>query len=237
MKVAIAAQGDSLQSPMDPRFGRCAYFVIVDTDTMQYEAIENSAAQQGSGAGIAAAQLVADQGVEAVVAGNFGPNSTQVLQAAGIRMLQAAGMTVAQAAAAAAANQLVELSSASVGPKAGMAGGDPTPSPGGGRGAGRGMGWGPGMGAQATPGYWGGPGGWPGPQMGPWGMMPPMGPGPMMGPMMPPVGPMAPALGYGPTAEDLRQYHLAMLRARAQMLERELEFVRGQIEYLESAEE
>ena len=67
MKVAVSAQAPSLEAPLDPRFGRCAYFVIVDTDTMRFEAIDNAAASAGSGAGILAAQTVANAGAEAVI--------------------------------------------------------------------------------------------------------------------------------------------------------------------------
>lgn len=55
MKVAVCSMGDNLDSPTDPRFGRCAYFVIVDTETMQSEAVSNTAATTGQGAGIMAA--------------------------------------------------------------------------------------------------------------------------------------------------------------------------------------
>ncbi|MCD6361040.1 MAG: NifB/NifX family molybdenum-iron cluster-binding protein, partial [Armatimonadetes bacterium] len=136
MRVAVASQGDNLDAQMDPRFGRCAYFVIVDTDTWEFEAFENAAGQQASGAGVAAAQMIGDSGVEAVVAGNYGPNSTQVLQAGGIRMLQAAGMTVRQAAEAAANGQLNEVAGATVADKAGLSGGNPGLGGGGGMGGG-----------------------------------------------------------------------------------------------------
>ncbi len=259
MKVVVASQGDSLDSQMDPRFGRCAYFVLVDTDTMEFEAIENTAAQQSSGAGSAAAQMVGETDAEAVVAANYGPNSTQVLQAGGIAMLQAAGMTVEQAAQAAANGQLAPVSQATVADKAGMktGGGNTDQSggqPGGGMGMGGGMGQGRGMGrgmggcgsaasAQA-PGASGGEAdasmgaGWRGaPGMG-MGRGMGMGMAPGMGwdegcPQMGQPGPWGPMAGYQPDPEQMRQYQLTMLRAQAQMLEQELDFVRNQIEYLE----
>lgn len=256
MRIAVASSGTDLQAPMDPRFGRCAYFVIVDTDTMEFEVIENPGPQMGSGAGIQAAQLVADAGAEGVVAGNFGPNSAQVLQAGGIRMFQAAGMSVGEAAQAAASGQLPEVSNATVAGHAGM-GGPQGPGAGGGMGAGRGMGMGrgmgpgggmgPGAGRGAGGGMGAGPGagqgtgmGW-GPGMGPWGMAPGMmGPMPptMAGPMGPPemMGFGAPGVPGGLTEEELREYHLGMLRAQADMLEQQLDFIRAQIEYLEDLE-
>jgi predicted Fe-Mo cluster-binding NifX family protein len=87
MKIAITATGSSLDAEVDPRFGRCQYFIIVDPETMQFEALENSAAMAGGGAGVSAAQTIASKGVEAVLTGNCGPNAYQVLSAAGIKVI------------------------------------------------------------------------------------------------------------------------------------------------------
>jgi len=97
MKAAICSAGSTLDSPFDPRFGRCAYFVIVDTDTLEFTADPNPGATMGQGAGVVAAQLVCARGVEAVVAGNFGPNAFQALASAGIRVYTCAAATVRQA--------------------------------------------------------------------------------------------------------------------------------------------
>lgn len=85
-KIAIASAGKTLASPVDPRFGRCPYYVIVDSEAEEYEAVENTAGQAFHGAGITAAQLVADQGVEAIVAGNFGPKAVAMLGQAGLKL-------------------------------------------------------------------------------------------------------------------------------------------------------
>ena len=58
MKLAVSAMGSNLEAQIDPRFGRCRYFVIVDPDTMEFETINNSGASSGGGAGIAAAQQI-----------------------------------------------------------------------------------------------------------------------------------------------------------------------------------
>jgi len=87
MKVAISATGPSLEDEVDPRFGRCPYFVIVDPDTMQFEALDNSSAMAAGGAGISAAQMIASKGVQVVLTGNCGPNAYQVLSAAGIQVI------------------------------------------------------------------------------------------------------------------------------------------------------
>jgi predicted Fe-Mo cluster-binding NifX family protein len=87
MKIAMSATGRTLDAEIDPRFGRCQYFIIVDPDTMQFEAVENSSAMAAGGAGISAAQMIAGKGVEAVLTGNCGPNAYQVLSAAGIKVI------------------------------------------------------------------------------------------------------------------------------------------------------
>ena len=87
MKIAVSAIAPGLDAEVDPRFGRCQYFIIVDPETMQFEAIENSSAMASGGAGISAAQMITGKGVEAVLTGNCGPNAYQVLSAAGIKVI------------------------------------------------------------------------------------------------------------------------------------------------------
>jgi len=97
MKIAIAVSGNNKESLIDPRFGRCPFFALVETETDQLEFIKNEATQAFHGAGISAAQLVVDQGVEAIVSGNLGPKATQVLTQAGIKLfLGVAGLTIEQ---------------------------------------------------------------------------------------------------------------------------------------------
>ena len=87
MRIAISVTGPDLDAEVDPRFGRCQYFVIVEPDTMQFESVENSSAMASGGAGISAAQMIIGKGVEAVLTGNCGPNAYQVLSAAGIKVI------------------------------------------------------------------------------------------------------------------------------------------------------
>lgn len=94
MKVCVSSNGNSLESTMDPRFGRAAYFVIADTDTMKSEIIENIAAASGGGAGITSGQLMVDKGVEAVITGNVGPNAMNVLKAANIEIYRGESVSV-----------------------------------------------------------------------------------------------------------------------------------------------
>ena len=86
MKVAVSVIGNDLDAVLDPRFGRCPGFVIVDTRDMSYEAIVNAGASAGAGGGLQAVQSLSDKGVEAVITGQCGPNATSALDAAGIRV-------------------------------------------------------------------------------------------------------------------------------------------------------
>lgn len=87
MKIAITSSGPTLESSVAPRFGRCGYFLIVDPQTMEYEAVENSNATLGGGAGIQSAQLLSRSGADTVLTGNCGPNAFRTLEAAGIQVI------------------------------------------------------------------------------------------------------------------------------------------------------
>ena len=86
MKIVVTTTTPDLDSPVDPRFGRGAYFVVVDTSTLEWQAHPNPAAAASGGAGIRAAQFIAEQKAQAVISGDFGPNAHQALTAAGIGM-------------------------------------------------------------------------------------------------------------------------------------------------------
>jgi len=137
MKIVITASGPDMDSQVDPRFGRCEYFIFIDSETSEFEAIANASGQAMGGAGIQAAQAVANTGAEGVVTGNVGPNAFQTLAAAGIRIFTGAqGGSVKDALEKFKKGELQEAGGASVGSHAGMGGG------GGGMGGGRGMGGG-----------------------------------------------------------------------------------------------
>jgi predicted Fe-Mo cluster-binding NifX family protein len=96
MKVAVTSTGPTLDAAVDPRFGRCACFVIVEIDDMSFEAVENANSALGGGAGIQSAQLVASKGARTVLTGNCGPNAHQTLSAAGIEVIVGSSGTVRQ---------------------------------------------------------------------------------------------------------------------------------------------
>lgn len=88
MKVAVTAKGTTLADPVDPRFGRAPYILIVDTENMQVEAMDNSVNVQAfKGAGIQAATMIADRGAEVLLTGYCGPNAFRTVQAAGIKVV------------------------------------------------------------------------------------------------------------------------------------------------------
>jgi len=87
LKIAISATAPSLDAEVDPRFGRCRYFVLIDPDNMEFEAIENANLMASGGAGIASAQTVARKGVQIVLTGDCGPNAYRTLEAAGIQVV------------------------------------------------------------------------------------------------------------------------------------------------------
>ncbi len=107
MKIIVTAVRPFLDADVDPRFGRGAYFVIVDTDTLEWRPEANPAVNAPGGAGTRAAQFAASQGVSAVISGDFGPNAAAALQAAGIAMyLPGPGGTVRETIARFVAGEL-----------------------------------------------------------------------------------------------------------------------------------
>ncbi|MCU0666959.1 MAG: NifB/NifX family molybdenum-iron cluster-binding protein [Candidatus Omnitrophica bacterium] len=97
MKICITSEGKTLESMVDPRFGRCQNFIFFDTDSGSFEACENSNSQFQGGAGIQSGQFVVSKGAKAVLTGNIGPNAHQVLSAAGISIFTAVSGTVKEA--------------------------------------------------------------------------------------------------------------------------------------------
>jgi predicted Fe-Mo cluster-binding NifX family protein len=133
MIIVVTANGADLDAPASPVFGRCPAYVFVDTESMQFEGVENPALGTASGAGIQAAQFVIERGAQAVVTGNVGPNAFNVFQSAGVPIYLSDSGTVREMAEAFRVGELQSIADANV--RAGM-----------GMGRGRGMGMGRGMG-------------------------------------------------------------------------------------------
>lgn len=98
MKVAVTSQGGTLESPVDPRFGRAKNFVVVDTETGEFQAVSNTQNLNAlQGAGIQAGQKVRDLGAAALITGHVGPKAFTTLTAAKIDIYINASGTVADA--------------------------------------------------------------------------------------------------------------------------------------------
>ncbi len=87
MKICLTSTSDNLEAQIDPRFGRCAYLLIVDPETMEFEVVSNMAAASGGGAGIQAAQTIANSDVKVLITGNVGPKAFKALSAASIEIM------------------------------------------------------------------------------------------------------------------------------------------------------
>lgn len=87
MKIAVSAKGNSLESEIDPRFGRAGSFILVDPETMSFEVVENRQnLHLSQGAGIQAAQTIVEQGANVLLTGNCGPKAFRVLKATGVKV-------------------------------------------------------------------------------------------------------------------------------------------------------
>jgi predicted Fe-Mo cluster-binding NifX family protein len=85
MKLCITSTGRSLDSDVDPRFGRCAYFIILDSDSMEFEVFENDSSGASGGAGVQSGKFVADKGAKIVLTGNVGPRPSAPFRPLGLR--------------------------------------------------------------------------------------------------------------------------------------------------------
>jgi predicted Fe-Mo cluster-binding NifX family protein len=108
MKIAVTSTGKTLDSQVDPRFGRAACFIIIDTETMEFSVIDNESIAAGGGAGVSSAKAVIDAGTKAVLTGNCGPNAERTLSAGGIKLYTAVTGTVAEAVELFKKGQLTE---------------------------------------------------------------------------------------------------------------------------------
>lgn len=86
MKICVTSQGETLESKVDRRFGRSQYFLIIDSESLEVEAIKNPNIDAAGGAGIQSAQLVANKGIKALLTGHCGPNGFHTLQAADVKV-------------------------------------------------------------------------------------------------------------------------------------------------------
>ena len=218
MKIVVSASNPELSSPVDPRFGRCAYFLFVDSETMKFEAVENPNISSTSGAGIQSAQFVSNKEANVLLTGSCGPNAFQTLQAAGVEVIVGVTGTVQEAVQQYKSGQLQATAQPNVPAHSGMGmGGSPPIVPGSGMGGGMGRGMGGGMGRGMGGGMGKGMGG---------GMGRGMGYNPaFQTPGMPPSSPSMPQL----SPEEELQY----LKQQAEYLRQQTENISKRITELE----
>ncbi|HHY40842.1 MAG TPA: dinitrogenase iron-molybdenum cofactor biosynthesis protein [Syntrophaceticus sp.] len=96
MRIGISAAGKDLDALLDPRFGRCPYFLIVDTETKEFEAVDNPGSTAGGGAGIKAAQAFLRLEAKELVTGQAGPNAFEVLVEGGVKIYQAPQLKISE---------------------------------------------------------------------------------------------------------------------------------------------
>lgn len=97
MKIAVSSTGGSMSAQVDERFGRCAYFVVVDSETMKFTAFANPASELSGGSGPAAVREIAKHGAEVILTGRMGVNAQQALQASEIKIVEGSAGTVKEA--------------------------------------------------------------------------------------------------------------------------------------------
>lgn len=115
MKIAFSTSGDTLDAPLDVRFGRAPRFLIYDLARDTFEVVDNFQNLDATqGAGIQSAETVARQGAKALISGHCGPKAHRVLQAAGIRIYTSDAATVRDALESFRSGGLVESDSADV---------------------------------------------------------------------------------------------------------------------------
>lgn len=125
MKIAISAGSEDLEGQVNPVFGRCPGFLVVETEGKEIKEstfVQNQAVNVPQGAGISAAQTVIGRGAKAVITGNVGPNAMMVLRQSGIKIYHAAGMKISEAVGKMAEGKLQELiqGAGTAGPGAGF---------------------------------------------------------------------------------------------------------------------
>lgn len=120
MKICVTAMDKGIDSGIDPRFGRCAYFVIVDSESGSVNSFENTGLDAAGGAGIRAAEAVANLGAEVLLTGSVGPNAYSILSEVGIEVRVGIKDTVAAALDAYREGKLESIDSPNASAHAGM---------------------------------------------------------------------------------------------------------------------
>jgi predicted Fe-Mo cluster-binding NifX family protein len=97
VKIIISSSGKELKSLLDPRFGRCPFYAVYDTDHKKWSFLPNPGALEGSGAGIKASQFLIEQQVDVLLTGDLGPNASRILNSAGIEVYSVSEIPIEEA--------------------------------------------------------------------------------------------------------------------------------------------
>ncbi|MDY0129648.1 MAG: NifB/NifX family molybdenum-iron cluster-binding protein [Methanosarcina vacuolata] len=120
MNICVTASGEGLDSEVDPRFGRCSYFVIYNPETRHVESISNAAAFTSGGTGIKAAEIIANAEVDVLLTGTVGPNAFSMFSELGIDVQVGIKGTVQEAIRQYKAGELQSIRSPNTTPGSGM---------------------------------------------------------------------------------------------------------------------
>jgi len=120
MNICVTASGEGLDSEVDPRFGRCSYFVIYNPETRHVESISNAAAFTSGGTGIKAAEIIANAEVDVLLTGTVGPNAFSIFSELGIDVQVGIKGTVQEAIRQYKAGELQSIRSPNTTPGSGM---------------------------------------------------------------------------------------------------------------------
>ena len=120
MNIAVSSTTNTLEGEIDQRFGRCRYFLIIDSETLEFTVIDNESAMTSGGAGIKAAETIVQSNAEVVITGNIGPNAFQILSAGNITMYTGVTGRIKKSIDQYKQGELQETTHATVGSHAGM---------------------------------------------------------------------------------------------------------------------
>ncbi len=120
MKIAVSSTDKDLNAEVDQRFGRCKYFLIVDSENMDFNVISNESSMATGGAGIKAAETVVNNGAEVLITGNIGPNAHRTLVAGGMKIFTGARGSIKEAIESYKKGDLNETENPNVGSHHGM---------------------------------------------------------------------------------------------------------------------
>lgn len=109
MKIAVSSTEQSQEAVLDPRFGRCEFFMIYNTETKENKRVKNIAITATGGAGIEAANQLCEEEIEVVITGELGPNAFKILEKVGIKAFSCAEISVVQALEKYQNGQLTEI--------------------------------------------------------------------------------------------------------------------------------